>query len=539
MNLKLFFLPLLLWPVGTTILIGQSIRYQDPIFDTISVTQEVKYCSNATVEEVELLGKAVRKDQFLDLYIPSNDVETNRPLIILLHTGNYLPVFENRLTVGGKEDSVIVRLAENLAKLGYVVGAIEYRLGWNPVAPTRSKRTNGLINAVYRGMQDTRTAIRFFKKSVEEQSNPFGIDTSKIVVWGMGSGGHIALATAYVNEYNEIIHTKKPALKFLIDLDGDNIPDIPMIREEYIGDIWGTSTGVFKEQDDNILPFGDTLCYPNHLGYSSDFQLVVSAGGVLGDISWIEPGEMPIIAFHVPGDPLKPYGDGDIIVSTTGDAVVRVQGSYEVVRKANELGINKDFNDLGFNLEFTDMARQASFEAGHAYLEGLYPFYAEKNELGNHEHAPWQWWDALFWNSIPFNDQFTFDGAMRLTNFGAGPEKGMGFVDKMIGYFAPRACEVLDLNAINPDISSTSSLENIPIKLFPNPVKDYLNIASTGREKIKHIVLLDVWGKQLFDSGPINSENYQIPLTLNVKGMHLVQINTKKNVYYAKVILER
>ena len=53
--------------------------------------------------------------------------------------------------------------------MGYVVASIDYRLGWNPLAATQSERTNQLINAAYRGVQDARTAVRYFRMNAAEQ----------------------------------------------------------------------------------------------------------------------------------------------------------------------------------------------------------------------------------------------------------------------------------------------------------------------------------------------------------------------------------
>ena len=45
------------------------------------------------------------------------------------------------------------------------------------------------MTAVYRAMQDCKAAVRYFKMSAQNMGNPYGIDTSKIVLSGQGSGG--------------------------------------------------------------------------------------------------------------------------------------------------------------------------------------------------------------------------------------------------------------------------------------------------------------------------------------------------------------
>ncbi len=90
--------------------------------------------------------------------------------------------------MNNKEDSVLVEICTDLAKRGFVAASVSYRAGWNPIAPTQEQRVFGLINAAFRGIQDARTAVRFFRATADG-GNPYGINTSKIGVWGDGKGG--------------------------------------------------------------------------------------------------------------------------------------------------------------------------------------------------------------------------------------------------------------------------------------------------------------------------------------------------------------
>jgi acetyl esterase/lipase len=54
-------------------------------------------------------------------------------------------------------------------------------------------------------VQDSRTAVRFFRKSDAESGNPYGINPDKIGMIGDGSGGYITLASATISDYNDII----------------------------------------------------------------------------------------------------------------------------------------------------------------------------------------------------------------------------------------------------------------------------------------------------------------------------------------------
>lgn len=51
----------------------------------------------------------------------------------------------------------------------------------------------------FESLKDAKSAIRFIK----EQADKFHVDTSKIVAAGGSAGGHLAAATALINDYNE------------------------------------------------------------------------------------------------------------------------------------------------------------------------------------------------------------------------------------------------------------------------------------------------------------------------------------------------
>jgi len=393
-------------------------RYLEEIFDEVEVTSNVVYGNNATVIAYQLFGEAIPQDLILDVYEPTGDVETARPLILYFHTGNFIPHPQNGGPSGLRTDSSVVEMCTRLAKMGYVVASCDYRLGWNPIAPTQDERVYTLINAAYRGVQDCRTAVRFFRKSIVEESNPYGIDDSRIAVWGQGTGGYISFAASTINNYIEDIATVE---KFIWEPQG--VP-IPMVIEQVNGDIYGTSFGI------NPLD-GDTLCYPNHVGYSSDFHVAVNMGGAMGDISWLEDGSIPMISFHVTSDPFAPYEDGIVIVPVVNLPVVEVSGSYSVQSAANGFGNNDVFelaDGYAPGILYTDAAN-----ANNDGNFGLYPFVRPAGSEA--DSAPWEWWA----DTNPNN------AAGLITNADMSPEKGRAFCDTIQWYAAPRLSCALNL----------------------------------------------------------------------------------------------
>ena len=133
-------------------------RYLDQVFSEVNVQKDVVYGVNATILLQRQVGEAVPQALRLDLYTPVGDTRTDRPLVIYLHTGNFLPWPQNGGASGTRSDSTVVDICTKLAKMGYVVASASYRLGWDPTNTVKDIRVFTLLNAAYRGVQDARTA---------------------------------------------------------------------------------------------------------------------------------------------------------------------------------------------------------------------------------------------------------------------------------------------------------------------------------------------------------------------------------------------
>ncbi len=144
----------------------------------------------------------------MDVYEPTGDTETDRRVLVMLHTGSFLPAIANGQPTGDKSDFAIVEACKNYARRGYVAVAVNYRLGWNPVSTSEDVRRATLIQAAYRGLQDTKTAVRFLRKTAAEDGNPYGVG-EKFAVGGYGTGGYLSLAVASLNDYeSELLMAK-------------------------------------------------------------------------------------------------------------------------------------------------------------------------------------------------------------------------------------------------------------------------------------------------------------------------------------------
>lgn len=389
-------------------------RYLSEVFTDVDVTSGVTYGVNATVIAYTQLGQAIPEELKMDIYEPNGDTETDRPLILYFHTGNFLPHPQNGGPSGTRTDLNVVEMCSRLARMGYVVASCDYRLGWNPVATEQDERVYTLINAAYRGVQDCRTAIRYFRKSVAENSDPYGIDPSRICVWGQGTGGYIAFAAATINAYADIAIPKFTHEIEVPPGSGNFIP-VPMVLEAVNGDIYGTSVGINPND-------GDTLCYINHPGYDSDFNVMVNMGGACGDSTWVTANDPPMISFHAPSDPFAPYNVGTVIVPGFNLPVVEVSGSYHVQQLANALNLNQSFLNA-------DLASDVYTVQANLYNDGAYGLYPLNRPAGSEaDSAPWEWWTSDNVNNA----------TGLLTNPDMSQTKGETFLDSIQAYAAPR-----------------------------------------------------------------------------------------------------
>lgn len=258
-------------------------RYLQNITEDVTVQSDIVYGAN-----VNAAGN--NQTLHLDVYSPAGDSETNRPLIVMAHGGSFV--------AGSKTGGDVVPLCNDLARLGYVVASIEYRLGASDPGqflPTPASATR----AVWRGTHDARAAIRFFRKSVEEDGNPYGIDTELIFVAGVSAGGFIALHAGYLNSEDEI-----PEAAF---------GDYPGITNDLEG------------QSGNP-------------GYTSEVAGVINIAGAIGDTAWMQADEPPVISFHGDEDGTVPYGS-DLLVFLGFIQLIEVDGSASVHAQADNLGI--------------------------------------------------------------------------------------------------------------------------------------------------------------------------------------------------------
>ncbi|MCO6486044.1 MAG: T9SS type A sorting domain-containing protein [Saprospiraceae bacterium] len=467
---------------------GQT-RFLERLFPETKVDTGITYGTNASpyVFSYPALG-FVPEELRLDLYQPLDDTMTLRPLVIYVHTGNLLP-FKNPAipqeygfngTCGGeRSDSSGVEICSRLAQMGYVTASIDYRLGWNPLAPSDILRRLELLRACYKGMQDIRTAVRFFRKTAMVDNNPYRIDTNRIVIWGEGTGATLALAAASLDEWSKIPNASDG--KFLWDHDQNSMTsEITMVDTLEFGDIHATSVGLHPETQ-------DTTCYPNHTGFSSSFHLVVNMSGASLDTAWMDPGQPPILSFAVPNDIHIPYGESNFSVPHL--QIVKMQGSYIIQHFSQELGLQTPFDDPGVSLALEQEQSTAFVHSPAGFQEsaiGLYPFNVADapNQPGIPlTSAPWEWTSFVPINSL-----------VKCNNDG---NIARAYIDTIIGFYAPRGCFALGLTSCIEHLTGIEVIPNeqVALQVFPNPATSFVQIRSEAGAPIREVQVYDELGR--------------------------------------------
>ena len=77
-------------------------RYIDNVFDSVTVTSDVVYGQNVTILPMLQQQPPAVAPLLCDIYEPKNDTLTDRPVIILMHTGSFLPAVLNGQATGSK-----------------------------------------------------------------------------------------------------------------------------------------------------------------------------------------------------------------------------------------------------------------------------------------------------------------------------------------------------------------------------------------------------------------------------------------------------
>lgn len=108
------------------------------------------------------------RELLLDLYLPRMQTDKKLPVLVIIHGGGWL--YGSKTDLGESPAQAVT-----FAEAGFIVASIDYRLSDEAIFPAAVK--------------DCRAAVQWIK----DNSESYGIDREKIGVFGISSGGHLAL----------------------------------------------------------------------------------------------------------------------------------------------------------------------------------------------------------------------------------------------------------------------------------------------------------------------------------------------------------
>lgn len=254
-------------------------RYRERIFASSTVQQNVQYGTAP-----QWVFPYWNEDLLMDIYTPTGDVHTKRPLIIMAHAGGFLN--------GAKDVDDMVALCDSFARKGYVTASIAYRKGFNPAGTGSAER------AVYRGIQDGKAAVRFFKQF----ATTYGVDTNNIFFGGMSAGGYIALHVGYMDK-----ETERPTSTY----GGGTVNDL-----------------------------GCLDCSGNNYPHTSKVKGILDFWGAVQDTTIIEAGNVPIMIMHGENDPTVPFEYGHPFGLFT---LPETYGGLRISERCNNMGLDYEF----------------------------------------------------------------------------------------------------------------------------------------------------------------------------------------------------
>lgn len=422
----------------------------------------------------------------LDLYKPVNDYNEDRPVLILIHGGTW---------IGGCKDeasSGIIPLANEFASRGYMVASINYRLGWHKAAyvatPTAAPwpefykslyaaDSSEMLRALYRGMQDTKGAIRFLKaRNISDSSCIENFYTA-----GESAGAFIAIATAFLDRDIE-----KPYACFAIaDAPDpqDNLPNAVADCDYHIYPLSATSL----ERPDLGSVDGDL----NINGYNADVKGVLSFfGGVPVEAftkNWFDNNtDIPLYAYH-----------------QTCDGIVNF--SYGQPMEVISYNCNLGYTPWHYN---------------YPHMFGNGAIYDSLSALPYQLLSDFQYCDPFItplFDCIRYGDNgsyhYTADVPQRAIN---ASEFLSPFIKENE---VATACHTLYENIFDP--------EAVYFRVFPNPFKNDLVIQSDASLTNIIVHMMDVAGNRI----PANIDIHQNKITIHSEapaGLYILQLRTDK-----------
>ena len=494
---------ILLFALLLTQFIGfsQRYRYTTTLFPASTITQNVVYGTAPSVDGFGTVESSTTPQNLLmDVYKPQGDTFTNRPVIIFAHPGGFF--------TGSRNVDDMMAFCDYFARKGYVTATIDYRLGFS-ITDNVAMHS---IRAVYRGLQDGRAAIRYFRAN----SATYGIDPNKVYFVGSSAGAFIALHSIYLDQISE-----KPA-----EAGINPYTNITPPFSHIAPDLGGFDIGA-------------------DLGFNGKPDAVISMWGAIQSTNLITPSNnTPVFLIHGEADSTVSFNTG----SPFGySSLPQADGSNPINTKLNALNFtNKETYFVpGVGHEFYGVANGtwSNGAGGNAY----WPIVLDRStSFLWKQHKP-----TADFTSIPIALTVNFtDTSLGATSwswdFGDGTTSTLqnpSHTYTAAGNYTV-ALYIENLNKSWDEISHPITLSTMGLtdnskelfQIYPNPTNAIVTI-SLGKTASKvNYQIIDYSGKIVKENSLSESQLFNVNVENLESGLYFIKITVDETVGFGKIV---
>ncbi|NQX84839.1 MAG: T9SS type A sorting domain-containing protein [Flavobacteriaceae bacterium] len=428
----------------------------------------------------------------MDIYEPQGDNLSIRPAIIFAHSGGFIN--------GNRNHEDMVAFCDSLARKGYVTATIDYRKSFYIL---ENVTLHG-VRAVYRGIQDGRSAVRFLRAN----ASTYGIDPDKVYMAGSSAGGFIALHAAYMNEPNE--QSSETHFSTYTDLLFPFFHEAPEMGPIDIG-LHLSENG----QPDGIINLWGAI-QTKDLITNADYTPALLVHGTADTTVSFERD-------HPFSFPAFPEVDGSSLIHDTMMTLGITHETYFVTGEPHEFHGTDNGDWPGEPNQFWDIIldRTSSFlwdrhkPLVNFSLQNAAPLTVDFQDES--EDALAWWWD--FGDSTTSNEQhpthqYTVEGDYTVTLYIENDKESWNEITQMVT--AEDTLNITENNTPN-------------IALYPNPVHEKLHIKGIGNGNIS---LINMLGQTLLKANINNS----IDVSHLPKGLYTVYLTDKNSTQTKKIL---
>lgn len=512
MKLKFTFFALLILVFSGTK--AQDYRYTEPIFSAPEKTSDVIYGAALSLDSPYADETSSQNTNLLlDVYSPVGDTETNRPLIIFAHGGGFI--------TGNRNHDDILAFCDLFAKRGYVTASIDYRQGMYLLGNDDHNKMSS-IRAVYRGLQDGRSAVRYFRNNAAK----YGIDPNKIYFAGSSAGGFIALHSTFMNEESE-----KPLEAKEYEYTPPAAPPLPAFP------ITAPDLGAY-DTNDHLFYTG------TNTAISGQANAILSLWGAVASTDLILATDtIPTFLVHGESDITVPFVEGSPFKNPSMPAT---QGSKLINERLIALGQSNFGTYFIANQghEFYGVTN-GMWSPGTSGNEYWAPVVAEAVQFFHEQHKPKASFSYNGGSTISFTENCT-NAISYLWDFGDGtatsselnPEHSYSSDDTYpVTLYIENSHGNWDKITKQVQITGTgvNTDENQNFSIYPNPVQDIFSLSSSAGNSLKDLTIYDLTGKIILHKS-FTEKQTTIDLSPYSNGVYLLKLKDKDSISKLKIV---